>query len=245
MLSGRLRIVLYTDHPVMRAGLRAAINAEPDLHVVGDAERPTDLTFHIARYQPDVVLLDADCKERESLDVVRSLMASQEGLHVIAFGRSVTDPELLAMLGAGACGYLTKDISPQVLVRALRGVRCGEAAMSRTLMLRVLRSLRQRSGWEVRVPEDPRLQDLSAREREVLELIAEGAPNREIAQRLVLSEHTVKNHVKAVLAKLRVRSRTAAAAIARPSARSQALAAGDEFGNERVVHMARMARSYQ
>lgn len=246
MHGGRLRVVLFTDHPLIRAGLHVAIDGEPDMHVVGESDRPANLTFFIDRYEPDVVLLDADCKLHEPLCVVKSLMACHENLYVIAFGRAVPDGQLLSLLTAGASGYLTKDISPQALVRALRGVRVGEAAISRTLMMRVLRTLLRQVEFGAPVAEDPRLGELSAREREVLELIAEGAPNREIAERLVLSEHTVKNHVKAVLAKLRVRSRTAAAAIVRPPVRMLSPAAiGDGYADQRVLRMPNVALQYR
>ena len=211
-----IRIVLFTSHPLLRAGLRAAIDTQPDMHVVAETDRLSDAGYVVDRFDPEVVLIDADNCSCEPLDVVRAVRSRSGDPHVIMFGVQADEDQLLAALSAGASGYLTKDVAPLGLVRALRGLRAGEAALSRTLTMKVVIALRRHAALTAPAAEDPRLHELSAREREVLDLIAEGVSNREIAQRLVLSEHTVKNHVKAVLAKLRVRSRTAAAAIARP-----------------------------
>lgn len=211
-----VRVVLFSAHPLLKAGLRAAIDADPDLRVVAEAERLSDAEFYVDRHDAEVVLLDADNLGADPLEAVHALRSGREALHVIMFGTAADEDDLLAALTAGASGYLTKDTAPEQLTRSLRGLRDGEAALSRSLMMKILVALRRNAELTEEAPEDPRLQELSVREREVLDLIADGVPNREIAQRLVLSEHTVKNHVKAVLAKLRVRSRTAAAAVLRP-----------------------------
>jgi two-component system nitrate/nitrite response regulator NarL len=210
-------VVLFSGHPLLRAGLRAAIEVDPNLRVVGETDRLSDAEFLVERFDAEVVLVDVDSQQTDSLEAVRKLRGSRDSLHMIMFGTAADEDDLLAALTAGASGYLTKDTSPDVLVRALHGLRAGEAALSRALMMKVVIALQRSADLSGPEPEDPRLQELSAREREVLDLIADGVPNREIAQRLVLSEHTVKNHVKAVLAKLRVRSRTAAAAVLRPA----------------------------
>lgn len=222
MNSSMLRVVLLGDHVLLRAGLRAAIDNEADMHVVADTDSVADAQYFIDRYHPDVVLVDAESKAQPALQAVRSLVDGRASLRVIMLGLRARDEDLLAALTAGASGYLTKDISPGALINALRGIRQGQAAISRTLMMTVIEALHDFADYTATVPEDPRLQELSGREREVLELITDGVSNRDIANRLVLSEHTVKNHVKAVLAKLEVPSRTAAAAIMRPVTRQSA-----------------------
>lgn len=219
-----IRVVLFTGHPLLRAGLRAAIDAQADMHVVADTDRISDVAYLVDRFEPEVVLIDAEVCSCDPLEVVQAARLRREEPHIIMFGVQADEEQLLGALSAGASGYLTKDLAPAGLVSALRGLRAGEAALSRTLMMTVVLALRKQAERTAIAPEDPRLQQLSVREREVLGLISEGVPNREIAARLVLSEHTVKNHVKAVLAKLRVRSRTAAAAITRPAPHAVMLA---------------------
>ena len=204
-----MRVLLADDLETLRSGVRDILLRETDFEV-SEARNLDELRAAVARYSPDIVLVDLDLPPAGGIAAVAELQRSEISSIVWSF-----EPDratVLEAIRAGARGYLDKEISPQGLVRALRGVVCGEAALSRELVTLLIDALHG-------VEERDRVRDqaavLSSREREVLALVSRGARNREIAAELHISEFTVKRHVQNILNKLEVPTRRSAAAVYR------------------------------
>lgn len=197
-------IVLADDHPVVRAGLRALLEQEEDLHVLGEAATPQDATRLAAEVRPDLVLMDLQFGgSLTGVDATRSIRALPGAPPVLILTNYDTDADLLGAVEAGACGYLLKDAPPVELLTAVRAAAAGESALAPGITTRLLDRLRSP------------VVSLSAREIEVLTLVGHGSSNNEIAAALQISTATVKSHLVHVFAKLDVTSRTAAVAVAR------------------------------
>ncbi|MCJ1701355.1 response regulator transcription factor [Rathayibacter festucae] len=200
-----IRVLLVDDHPIVRAGLRALIGAEDGLTVVGEAGSPAEAIDAAARLHPDVVLMDLrfGADRQTGVDATRALRSSPEPPSVLVLTTYDTDADILGAVEAGASGYLLKDAPPEELLAAIRAAAAGESALAPAVAVRLLERLRSPA---------PRL---SARETEVLALVAQGLSNTEVAARLFVTETTVKSHLAHVFAKLGVASRTAAVSAAR------------------------------
>jgi DNA-binding NarL/FixJ family response regulator len=203
-----VRVLLADDHRLMREGTAALLGADERIEVVGLARDGREALALAERRRPDVVLLDLNMPEVDGLEACARLR-KQDGPEVLMLTVSEEEPDLYAALRVGAAGYLTKDVPPAELIEAVLAVARGEPRIAPAMASRMLADL----GRGEAPPEDP-LARLSDREREVLGLLAEGLRNREIAARLVISEPTVKTHVRHVLEKLRIRNRAEAAAFA-------------------------------
>ena len=203
-----VRVLLADDHRLMREGTAALLGADERIEVVGLARDGREALALAERLRPDVVLLDLNMPEVDGLEACARLR-KQDGPEVLMLTVSEEEPDLYAALRVGAAGYLTKDVPPAELIEAVLAVARGEPRIAPAMASRMLADL----GRGEAPPEDP-LARLSDREREVLGLLAEGLRNREIAARLVISEPTVKTHVRHVLEKLRIRNRAEAAAFA-------------------------------
>ena len=203
-----VRVIVADDHQLMREGTAALLGADERIEVVGLARDGREALALAERRRPDVVLLDLNMPEVGGLEACASLRA-QEGPEVLILTVSDEEPDLYAALRVGAAGYLTKDMPPAELIEAVLAVSRGEPRIAPAMASRMLVDL----GRPPAAEPDP-LDTLSARERDVLELLAEGLRNREIAERLVIGEATVKTHVRHVLEKLRFRNRAEAAAFA-------------------------------
>jgi len=204
-----MRVLLADDLETLRSGVRELLLRESDFKI-SEARDLDELRAAVTRYSPDIVLVDLDLPPAGGIAAVAELQRSEISSIVWSF-----EPDratVLEAIRAGARGYLDKEISPQGLVRALRGVVHGEAALSRELVTLLIDALHG-------VEERDRVRDqaavLSSREREVLALVSRGARNREIAAELHISEFTVKRHVQNILNKLEVPSRRSAAAVYR------------------------------
>ncbi len=199
-----ISVLLVDDHPVVRAGLRAVIDASTEVRVGGEAasgEEAVALTRHLA---PDVVLCDLRLGEgMDGIATTAAIRALPEPPAVLILTTFDRDAEVLAALEAGAAGYLLKDVSPEVIVQAVRTAAAGGTHVAPELATRVLTGMR--------APR-PRLTD---READVLRLLATGASNKEIARTLMVSEATVKSHLVHVFSKLGVDSRARAVHVAR------------------------------
>lgn len=209
-----LRVMLVDDHALVRSAIRGALDA-PDIEVVAEApsaEAAYDLALS---HRPDVVLLDVDLPGMSGIHLVRELAPRLPETQIVMLSVIGDERAVLEAMRHGAAGYLTKDLGPEALQRAVRGLRSGDLAMSRAMAARTLRRFIEGSA---RVSTDPDGLDLlSRRELEVLERLADGLTDREIAAALVISPRTVETHVGNVLRKLGVRNRAEAARIYRDS----------------------------
>lgn len=198
-------MLVVDDHAVVREGLRAFLELQDGIEVAGEAADGEEAVAAAERLRPDVVLMDLVMPRLDGLAAMRALRERLPGTRVIVLTSFLDDDKLLPALRAGAAGYLLKNAHPQELARAVRAAHAGEALLDPVVAARLVETL---AG-----DEEP-LDRLTPREREVLELIGHGFPNKRIARELGLSEKTVKTHVGHVLAKLEVTDRTQAAVVA-------------------------------
>ena len=199
-----IRIVLADDHPVVRAGLRAMLSDDPDLDMIGEAATPDDAVALATGLTPDVVLMDLQFgTDQTGADATRRIRALRNPPAVLVLTNYDTDSDILGAVEAGASGYLLKDSPPEELIAAIHAAARGETALAPAIAGRLLARMRS--------PQP----SLSARESEVLRLVADGATNNEIATQLHISDATVKSHLVHIYTKLDVSSRTAAVAAAR------------------------------
>ncbi|GAA4154948.1 response regulator [Leifsonia shinshuensis] len=199
-----IRIVIADDHPVVRAGIRALLDAEDDLEVIREAATADDAVVLADQLAPDLVLMDLQFADGpRGAEATRRIRALDDPPHVLVLTNYDTDADILNAIEAGASGYLLKDAPPDELVAAVRAAAAGESALAPVIAGRLMARMR--------AP----LTSLSARELEVLELVAAGASNTDIAGRLHITEATVKSHLVHIFTKLDVGSRTAAVSAAR------------------------------
>jgi len=197
----QVRIVLVDDHPVVRAGVRALLEGQPDLVVVGEGVDAPSALATVAATRPDVVLMDLNLAGAEGgAEVTRQVRALPDPPAVLVLTTYDTEADVLAAIDAGAGGYLLKDAPPDDLFRAVRGIAAGETVLSPAVAATLVRRSTR--------PADA----LTEREVEVLRLLAAGLANRQLARELLVSEATVKSHLAHIYAKLGVDSRAGAVA---------------------------------
>jgi DNA-binding NarL/FixJ family response regulator len=200
------RLLLVDDHALFREGLAGLFAYQDDFLIVGEANDADTALQQVVALSPDIVLMDIDMPGEDGISTTRRLKAEFPDVTVVMLTVHDDTDKLLEAIKAGAQGYLVKNIRTAELLDQLRGLKRGEAAITRRMAARILEEFQR--GEAVR---DEPAGDLTAREMEVLELVADRLSNKEIAARLVISEHTVKNHLKNILAKLHLRSRREAA----------------------------------
>jgi DNA-binding NarL/FixJ family response regulator len=209
-MSGRVRVLVVDDQDLFREALVALLGTRPEVEVVGQAADGEQALAAADRLDPDVVLMDLRMPVLDGVSAIRRLRVERPRIRAVALTTFDGEDEVFAALRAGAVGYLLKDCSTQQLLDAVLAAHRGESVLAPTVTTKLVARV---STGDLPAPaagRQPLADPLTARELEVLRLIAEGMSNREISGRLFLSEGTVKNHVTNVLAKLGVRDRTQA-----------------------------------
>jgi DNA-binding NarL/FixJ family response regulator len=196
---GPIRLLLVDDHPVVRDGLRGVFADDPEFEVVGEAGNGAEAIARVERLGADVVLMDLRMPEMGGVEAIRRLRQTAPAVRVLVLTTYDTDSDVLPAIEAGATGYLLKDAPREELIRAVRAAFKGESVLSPAVARRLMGQVRR-----------PPPEALSPRELKVLQLIADGATNREAAAKLFVSEATIKTHLLHIYEKLGVRDRAAA-----------------------------------
>jgi two-component system, NarL family, response regulator DevR len=201
-------VFLLDDHEVVRKGLRALVEACDDIEIVGEADTVAEALIRIPENHPDVAILDVRLPDGSGVEVCREVRSTSPDIACVMLTSYSDDEALIASIMAGATGYLLKQVGSLDLLDTIRRAGAGESLLDPALTDRVLERLRE--GPKT----DPRLASLTPQERKILDLIAEGYTNRQIAENMFLAEKTVKNYVSNLLAKLGMERRTQAATFA-------------------------------
>ncbi len=202
-----IRVFIVDDHELVRRGIIALLNAEPDFEVVGEAGTAAQARARIRATRPDVAVLDVRLPDGSGIDVCRDVRSEHPETQCLILTGYDDDEAIYAAVLAGAAGYVIKDVRGGRLVDSVRKVAAGVVLLDPALGRRVVERIDETHR------SDPRLESLSARERDILPLIAEGLTNREIGERLALAEKTVKNYISGLLSKLGLQRRTQAAVL--------------------------------
>jgi NarL family two-component system response regulator LiaR len=200
-----IRLLLVDDHVFVRKGILALLATEEDIEVVGEAQDGQEALDKIEEHNPDVILLDLLMPKMGGIEVIERVITDDPKARILVLTSFVADDKVFPAIKAGALGYLLKDSEPEELIQAIHQVYRGESSLSPVIARKVLQEISRPSDRQLL--EDP----LTDREVEILQHIAKGESNREIAEALVLSEATVRTHVSNVLGKLHLASRTQAA----------------------------------
>jgi DNA-binding NarL/FixJ family response regulator len=206
-----IAVLITDDQALVRAGFRMILEAEDDFSVVGEAADGGEAVDAVQRLRPDVVLMDVRMPDLDGIAATRELLAADGSTKVVMLTTFDLDEYVYGALRAGASGFLLKDVPPEQLVDGIRAVASGDALLSPSVTRRLIDEFVRRPR---RRRDDRRLDELTPRELEVLQLVARGLSNAEIAAELVLGETTVKTHVAHVLTKLVVRDRVQAVVFA-------------------------------
>jgi len=208
-----IRLVIVDDHALFREGLASIIQLEKDIEVSGLAGSVKEAVELVRTLKPDIVLMDFKLPDGNGADATRIVLQENPECKIVFLTMSESDDDLLAAIRSGAKGYLLKNMSPSKLVTTLRSVQRGESALSRSMTLRLMDELSQTTASERR--EDSTLANLTSRELDVLRELTTGGTNKDIANRMFLSENTVKYHIHSILDKLSLPNRKAAARFAK------------------------------
>lgn len=205
------RVLLVDDHALFRQGLALILNAQPDFDVVGEASNGLEAIERVRELQPDLVLMDVTMPECDGIEATRRIKRKFPHTTIVMLTGRAEQAKVFEAVLAGAQGYLLKSIQAAQMLELVRGVLRGEAAIDRSLAEHTLGQYQRLH--QASLPSHPKLATLTPREREILQWVAEGSTDQEIAQRLHLSHHTVKCHVSSILGKLNVSSRREAACL--------------------------------
>jgi NarL family two-component system response regulator LiaR len=205
MRERSIRVLVVDDQAIVRKGIRALIEQVEDLKVVGEAGDGQEAIAQAQALLPDVILMDLVMPRMGGIEAIRRITAEQEGARILVLTSFAGDDKVFPAIKAGALGYLLKDSEPEELLEAIQQVHRGEPSLSPTIAQKVLLELRRPSD------RPPTPDPLTDREVEVIQLVAKGLSNRDIAERLVVTEATVRAHVSNILSKLHLANRVQAA----------------------------------
>jgi NarL family two-component system response regulator LiaR len=204
-MTKTIRILIADDHALVRKGLITLIASEPGIEVVGEAADGVEVVLKARSLKPDLILLDLIMPRQNGLEAIHQIKGENPHARILVITSFAEDQMVFPAIKAGALGYLLKDSSPQQLLQAIYDVYNGESSLHPTIALKVIRELNRSS--DLPLTDDP----LTARESVILRLVAQGLSNQEIAERLVISERTVGNHIGNIFSKLHLANRTQAA----------------------------------
>ncbi len=204
-MSQAIRVLIADDHAIVRRGLRTLIDSQPDMEVVDEATNGIEAVLKARANVPDVILMDMVMPRQEGAAAIREIKEENPNARILVLTSFAEDDKIFPAIKSGALGYLLKDTETDHLLQAIRDVSDGKSSLDPTVALRVIHELNHTSNLPP--TEDP----LTERELEVLQLVAQGLTNQEIAERLVLGERTVGNHISSILSKLHLANRTQAA----------------------------------
>lgn len=207
-----LRILLVDDHVLFRKGIASLLAMQPDLRVVGEAGDGAEAAERARELHPDIVLMDFHMPEHDGLEGLKTIKSEMPGVRVIMLTVSDSDRDLFTAIKYGADGYLTKNLQPERLFEMLEGIRQGESPISGLLASRILSEFREPARRHDGTAQGQC--ELTAREKQVLELIAQGLSNKEIASALSIAEDTARAHLRNILEKLHLQNRIQAAVYA-------------------------------
>lgn len=219
-----IRVLVVDDHVIIRKGIRAVLELVPDMILVGEAENGSEAVKQDEVLQPDVILMDLVMPDMDGIEAIRQIKLHRNDARILVLTTFAGEEMVFPAIKAGALGYHLKDSSPDALVQAIREVNRGEASLHPVVARKVLHELSTPS------EQPPTTDPLTNRELEILQCVARGYENHEIAGRLVISEATVRTHVSNILAKLHLASRTQAALYAL----KEGLASLEETGETQV-----------
>jgi DNA-binding NarL/FixJ family response regulator len=195
----RIKILMADDHPVVRAGIRGMLETQPEFQVIAEAENGREAFEQIAKLKPDVVLMDLRMPEMDGVEAIGKIKEKYPDINILVLTTYDTDADIVRAVEAGATGYLLKDAPREELFRAVRGTAKGETVLAPVVAARLMGKVRDHGD-----------QALSAREIDVLLLVARGASNQDVAEKLHVSTATVKSHLIQIYQKMGVSDRTAA-----------------------------------
>jgi NarL family two-component system response regulator LiaR len=204
MRGEAIRVLVVDDHPIVRKGIRSLLEEIDDIEVLGEADSGKTAIEQNKLLQPDVILMDQIMPEMDGIEAIQLITADQPNAKILVLTSFITDDKVFPAIKSGALGYLLKDSAPEDLISAIRQVDRGEPSLHPSIARKVLRELGRSS------PAKPVPEPLTDRETEVLRLLAKGADNQEIAERLVIAEVTVRTHISRILSKLHFANRVQA-----------------------------------
>ena len=199
-----IRIVIADDHAVVREGIRALIEITPGMQLVGEAKDGVEAILKVRAAKPDVVLLDVMMPRMDGIEAVSAIKDEMPDARIIILTSFSDDDKVLTAIRAGALGYLLKDSSPQELLQSIRDVHAGKSSLHPSVALKLINEINRPTSHMTN-------EDLTERELQILQLVAQGLSNQEISQALNISERTVGTHISNILSKLDLTNRTQAA----------------------------------
>jgi two-component system, NarL family, response regulator LiaR len=203
-MSELIRVMIVDDHPVVRQGIKSLLGEEEDIEVVGEAVNGRDALEKVEIFKPDVILMDLVMPEMTGIEAIEKITASHPDARILVMTSFAADDKVFPSIKAGALGYLLKDSDPEDLIRMIRQVYRGELSIHPTIARKVIHELNR----PAREPLTP--SPITEREVEILQLLAQGMENKEIAARLVVRDATVRTHVSNILRKLQLANRVQA-----------------------------------